>query len=157
MADDPDDGHAEGRLETGKVDLAAPGGELVQHREHDTDGLLEPQGLADEGQGACERAGIHDQNQGVRPGDAFDSSSEHVFDDGLVGADRRETVGAGEVDQGRFALAQRKRRLAPLDRHPGIIADAGPQAGERVEEGRLAGIRAAEQAEDGRRVRVPAA
>ena len=88
---------------------------------------------------------------GATPGT---SPAQHARDDRLVGADRLEAVGAGQVDHHDAAALDVGLALAALDRHAGVVPDPGAQPGERVEERRLARVRRAEEPEPERRGRA---
>jgi hypothetical protein len=65
VPDDSDDGNAEGALEVAKVELAAPGVELVEHGEHQAGRLAQPQDLPHEGERTFQRARIRDHDHAV--------------------------------------------------------------------------------------------
>ena len=67
----------------------------------------------------------------------------------LVRAGRFEAIGAGQVDQlDRAAVGQRRAAGMALDGDARIIADLLPRAGQRVEQGALAGIGVADQRDE---------
>ena len=69
-------------------------------------------------------------------------------DHGFVRADRRQAVGAGQVDHQQPARPSiSSSPFAALDGHARVVPDLRAQSGQRVEERRLAGVRAADQAQ----------
>ena len=147
VPDDADHRHAERSAERLEVDAPAARVQLVDHRDDETGRQPEPQHLRDEEQRARQRAGVgrHDQRVGRR--DLGHLAAQQPRDDGLVRADRIEAVGAGQVDHHDRAPVDLGAALAPLDRHAGVVSDLRAEAGQCVEERRLARVRRAEEAE----------
>jgi len=148
MADDADHRNAERRFQTFEIEAPAPRGQLVEHGQHDQGRATEMERFTDEGKRPRQRTRVHHHDERVGLRHALDSAGQHIAHDRLVGRDRLQPVGTGQVDQRRVASLENEFRLAPLDRDAWVVADPGVQTGERVEERGLARIRTAEEAED---------
>ena len=152
VADDPDHGDSECGLEPRQVDRAAACGQLVEHGDDQAGGELATEHVADQQERALERAGVGHDQQGVGRRDVGDRAVEHLQHDGFVGADRVQAVAAWQVDDRSATPLEVECPLAAFDGDAGVVADPGAQAGEGVEQGRLACVRAPDQAEPQRRV-----
>ena len=112
-------------------------------------GVSLAQHLGEHEQRALERAGVGDHDERVRG--LGDLAVEDAVDDLLVGADRVQAVGAGQVDDDDVPLVEDGPPLAALDGDAGVVADLRPHAGEGVEERRLAGVGRADETQAQRR------
>jgi len=140
VTDHADDRNADAALEPLEVEASAARDELVDHREDEAGRKAEAQDLRHEQERAVERAGVGDDDERIGRGDAFDLAPQHAHHDRLVGADRIEAVRPREVDHDRAPPVEGGLPLATLDRHAGVVADLRAQAGERVEDRRLAAV-----------------
>jgi hypothetical protein len=141
--------NAECALESLQVDRAASRVQLVGHGDDQAGGRVALQHLGGEEQGALEGAGVDDDHQGL--GRLRDLAVEDAAHDPFVGADRVHAVGTGQVDDDQAPAVHRDVALAPFDRDARVVADLGPQPGQRVEQRRLSRVRAPEQAHAKRR------
>jgi hypothetical protein len=150
-ADDADDGDAERVLQFEEVHITAAGLELVDHRQDEQGREADTEDFGEERQAALEGRRVDDADDGVGLLFALHLAAEDLDCDGLVFADRVEAVGAGQVDEFDGAVAGEHAAGAALDGDAGVVAGLGAQAGEAVEEGRLARIGAADEGDsDGR-------
>ena len=81
----------------------------------------------------------------VRPGFALLLAEDHIDGHHLIGAARRQAVGAGQVDQVERLAAAGHLAFLGLDGDAGIVADVLAQAGQGIEESGLAGVGIADQ------------
>jgi hypothetical protein len=72
-----DHGNPESVREPPQIDLAAPGPELIDHGQDQTDGLSLVKGLGEQEEGALEAAGVHRHDQGVGGGHFGDLAGQH--------------------------------------------------------------------------------
>ena len=140
------DGHhgaAEPRGKLLDVDRDALAFGKVGERERDDRGQAHLDHLTGEIEVADEVCGIghHDHDRGLRH--TLHPTVEHVDGHLFVGALGRKAVGARQVDQFDRAVAVAKPPHLFLDGHAGIVADPRGDAGQRREEGALAGVRVA--------------
>ena len=113
----------------------------VHHVERHDDRLAERDDFESEAQVIVEIGRIEHQDDRVGAAFAFLQAHDHAAGDFLVGAGRIEAVAAGQVDQfGGPAVGKGKMTGFALDGHAGIVGDLLARAGERVEQGTLAGI-----------------
>ena len=126
VTDDTDDGDAERERQQIEVESTAASREFVDHGEHHAGRPVEPQHLGHEEQRTFEGGGIGHHHDRVRWIDPLDASVERIRDHGLVGADRVERVGAGEVDEGDGVVADGHVGLAAGDGHPRVVRRLGP-------------------------------
>ena len=106
-----------------------------------TVGRPEVDQLEREAEVVVEVGGVEHDQQGVGQPLALLLAEQHVAGHRFVGAGRVEAVSAGKVDQlERPAVGEREPAGMPLDRDAGIVADLLAGAGQRVEQGALAGI-----------------
>ena len=148
--DDAQDRHPERDPQGVDVERSGPPRQLVGEREHDAHGQLGAHHLGQQPQGPAQRGGIegHDETVGCRSAGLV-LGREEVGDDLLVGTDRVQAVGAGEVLQDHRGALDRGGALVARDGHPRIVTGLGPQPGQRVEEGGLAGVRASDEGDPG--------
>ena len=130
----------------------------VDHVERDHGRQAEVDQLQREAQVIVEVGGVDHDQQRLRQPLALLLAEQHVAGDRFVGAGRIEAVGAGQVDQfDRRAVGQDGPADVALDRHARIIADLLPGAGQRVEQGALAGIGIADDRDQRQRVHAASA
>ena len=105
MSDDPYGRDAQGVSQGRHVEPARAAAELVGHGDHEAGGQVQGEGLGDEVHSPPQRGGIDDDDQGVGDGDGLRGVGEDVAHHLLIGADRVQGVGAGQVldRQGRIA------------------------------------------------------
>ena len=149
-ADDADDGDAERVLQLEDVDVAAPGLELVDHRQHEHGGAADRQDLGEQGQAALERRRVDDAYDAVRRAFGRDLAAQDTDRDRLVFADRVQAVCAGQVDQLDLARAVHQLAGAAFDGDAGVVTGLGAQARQGVEERRLARVGAADEGDSAR-------
>ena len=131
--------------QTARRRCECPGLGHVDHVQGDDDRHAEFQGLRRQVQVAVEVGGIHDGDDDVRPGLPLLAAEDDVDGDHLVGAARRQAVGAGQVDQVERLAGAGHLAFLRLDGDAGIVADVLAQAGEGVEQSGLAGVGIADQ------------
>ena len=105
--------------------------------------------LGDEKQIASEVGGIDDGQYGARSWQISDVPQQHVDGDHLVRGLGGEGIGAGQIHQRHILPVQRDMAGVLLDRNAGIVRRFLAQARQGIEEGALAGIRVADQGDDG--------
>ncbi len=147
MADDGHDRDAERGFEALEIDVTAARAQLVDHRQHETGGLVARDDLPDQHHRTLERTGVRHHDERVGRGDAGHAAIEHRVDDGFVRRERIERIRPREIDRSGVAFAEPERTLTAFDRHPRIVADLRAQPGERVEERGLAGVGTPDQTE----------
>ena len=138
----PDHRGAQSLGEDGVVDLDAPAGGDVGHRQGDDHRHRQLAHVRGEHQRAPEVRGVADDHDGVD----LVAAVQQIRGQGLVGGHRVQRVGAGQVGQGE--LAERRVGPAPgadLDAGPRVVADGATRAGEGVEERGLPGVGAAHE------------
>ena len=136
-----DDRNAEFGLELGAIELKPVAAGEIDHVKRDDRRQPEIDQLEREAEMVVEVGGVQDDQQGVGQPLAFLLTQQHIAGDGFVGAGRVETIGAGKIDQlQRPPIGKCQPSSVPLDRDSGIIADLLAGAGQRVEQGALAGI-----------------
>ena len=124
----------------------------VDHVQRHDDRHAQFQELRRQVQVAVEVGRIDDGQDHVRPRLLRPAAEEQIDGHHLVGAARGEAVGAGQVDQlERRSPPWANRALLHLDGDAGVVADVLAQPGQGVEQGRLAGVRVADQG-DGERL-----
>ena len=132
--------HAQCLGQGGGVEAAATASQLVSHGDDDGGGQIALQSFGEEQQRApqCRRVG-HDEDAVGRL-HAFEGGVQGFGDNGLVRGDGVEGIGAGEVLDAVFNVADPADAGSASDGDPGVVASFGVQAGELVEDRRLAAI-----------------
>ncbi len=136
------DRDTESGRETLEIDASVAGGDLVDHRHHQTCRQVQLEELRDEEQRTIQGRGVRNDDERIGGLHALDPTVECVGHDGFVGADRFETVRAREVDDGEFVVADHHRPFASVDRDAGIVRGFRVGAGQGIEDARLACVRA---------------
>gem|GEM_PF-5562707 len=133
------------------VQLQPVAGGQVDHVERDHGGQAQRDQLQREAQMIVEVRRVDHNHQRVGQLFAGLLAQHEVAGHLLVGAGRRQAVGAGQVDQfDRPAVCQRQPARLALHRDARIIAQLLPRAGQRVEQGALARIGIADQRDEGK-------
>ena len=111
---------------------------LIEHEDH---GAAELGDLGGEEEIAEQVRRVGDEHHRIGAPVSRDVAGQGVDDDLFVRRGRRERVESGEVDElDLLSVAEVAGAGLAGDRDAGIIADALTQPGQRVEEGRLAGV-----------------
>ncbi len=129
------------------VDLDAAAGGDVGHRQRDDNGHGQLAHVRGEDQRAPQVRGVADDHDGVH----LIAAVQEVRGQGLIRGHGVQRVGTREVGEGELA----ERWVGPaagtdLDAGPRVVADRPPGAGEGVEQGGLAGVRAAHEGHSAR-------
>ena len=128
-------------LKLGAVELQSVAAGEVDHVQGDDRRQPEVDQLQREAKVIVEVGGVEHDQQSVGQPLALLLAEQNVAGHRFVEAGRIEPVGAGEIDQlERPPVGQREPAGMPLDRYARIIADLLAGAGQRVEQGALAGI-----------------
>ena len=111
---------------------------LVRHVDHvqrDERRVAEFNHLRREVKIALEIRGIDDDHDEVGGRHLGEAVQKHVARDLFIQRLRAEAVGAGQIEQGEDRILRRAEQAAllALDGHARVIADLGPEAGERIE------------------------
>jgi hypothetical protein len=117
----------------------------VEHVEGQDDGHAQFEDLGGQVEVALEVGGVRDGHDDVGPDLALLLAEDDVNGHHLVGAARRQAVGARQVDQVESPSGAGHVPLLGFDGDAGVVADVLPQAGQGVEESRLAGVGVADQ------------
>ena len=140
-----DDGNAKLPLQFLDVDLHAPIAGDVDHVQRHDGRQPQFEHLAHQVQVALQVAGIDDAQHGVGHRSVAAAAEQHVDGHHFIRRTRGQAVRAGQVDQGEPPALVRQMADLLLDRHARVIADLLPDAGQRAEQRRLAGIGVADQ------------
>ena len=101
---------------------------------------------------ALEVAGIDHADDAIRLGRVGAPPQQHIPRDGLVRRASAQAVRAGKVeDSQQLAVLVVAGALLFLDRHPGVVGHLLGEAGQGVEQRRLAGVRVPHKGDDRRR------
>ena len=144
---------SDGRFQFGRkgsdVDFAAALGEIVGHVEQHEGGQAEAENGSGEDEIAAEIGDVEDENDGVGFGEIGTSAGEDVVRDLFVFGARNKAIDAGQIDQEDFLMAlEFGLAHAVFDGDAREIGDLLAQAGEAVEEGRLAGVGRTDDGDD---------
>ena len=151
-----DHGNPKLTLEHCRVELEPVALGEVDHVERDNGRQAELDQLQREAQVIVEVGGIEDDHQRIGLALPFLPAEQHVAGHRLVGAGGIEAVRARKIDHlDGAAVAEHQPSGFPLDRHARIVADLLASAGERVEQGALAGIGIAGDGNERRGVHRP--
>ena len=135
---------AQGASQGLDVEMACALGELVGHGDDQAGGQAQLERLGQEGHAPAQCRGVQDDDEGVRRLDGGVVAVQDLAHDLLVGADRVQGVGAGQVLDGHArrgaALGKPAGADGARDRDPGVVAGLGAQAGQGVVDGGLAGV-----------------
>ena len=140
-----DDGAAKPAAEFVDIDSDALAIGNVGERESDDDRQPDAQGLGGEVEVALEIGGVGHDEDAVGPRHVGHAAVQNVDHHALVRALGQQAVGAGQIDEVDLLAAVREAAQLLFDRHAGIVADAGGNAGQRREQRAFADIRVAEQ------------
>ena len=132
-----------------EVDAAAAAEQLVAEGEDDEHGQLGLQDLGQQPEGALQLGRVEQDDEPVRGRGPLRVvlRIDDLGDDDLVGTDRVEAVGAGQVLDDDPLRTDDRVALEPGHRHARVVAGLGAQAGQGVEQGRLPGVGAADEGE----------
>ncbi len=151
--DGGDHGHAELALQRLGIEDQAVALGHVDHVERDHHRQAQRGQLEREAQVIVEIGGIDHHDDRIGQLLACLLAEQHVARHRLIGRGGVEAVGARQIEQlDRAAIGQRQPAGMTLDGDARIIADLLPRAGQRVEQGALAGIGIADERNQRRRV-----
>ena len=142
---DQDDRHAQLLPQPSEVDFESAMLGHVDHVQHDDGRQAQLQHLADQVEIALQVAGVDDRHHQIDRPHVLAAGQQHVDGDHLVGRARRQAVGAGQIDNVETVAGMFQMADFFLDRHARIVAGALADAGQGIEESRLARVRVADQ------------
>ncbi len=141
--------HAEAARERRHIDPQTGGSRLIHHVEHNDDRQAKVEDLRGEVEVPLEIGRVDDAHDTVGAWCIAAAAEQHIAQHRLVGRTRRQTVGAGQIDQA-HPLSVLGEALAHLlfDRHARIVAHLLAQPGKRVEKRGFPAVRVADKGEN---------